>query len=118
MLVMSEIPRSKIWQLSFAEKSPKDISILIETHINHDQIHHKRNNLLGLIFLSPGDCHTKGLLVLLHLCLGGITEVDTDPKKRFAPFKVLCVYAHSGYSTREQLARGRFFEGMQNYMEK
>ena len=31
--------------------------------------------------------------------------------------KVLCVYAPSGYSTREQLARGRFFEGLQNSME-
>ena len=31
--------------------------------------------------------------------------------------KVLCVYAPLGHSTREQLARGRFFEGVQNYME-
>ena len=31
--------------------------------------------------------------------------------------RVLCVYVPSGYSTREQLARGRFFEGLQNYME-
>ena len=30
---------------------------------------------------------------------------------------VLCVYAPSEHSTREQLARGRFFEGLQNYME-
>ena len=28
-----------------------------------------------------------------------------------------CVYAPPGYRTREQLARGRFFEGLQNYME-
>ena len=27
------------------------------------------------------------------------------------------VCAPSGYSTREQLARGRFFEGLQNYMQ-
>ena len=27
------------------------------------------------------------------------------------------VYASSGYSTREQLARGRFLKGIQNYME-
>ena len=32
--------------------------------------------------------------------------------------RVLCVYAPSGYNTREQLDRGRFFEGLQNYMEK
>ena len=27
------------------------------------------------------------------------------------------MYAPSGYSNREQLARGRFFKGLQNYME-
>ena len=31
--------------------------------------------------------------------------------------RVLCVYAPSGNSTREQLASGRFSEGLQNYME-
>ena len=31
--------------------------------------------------------------------------------------RILCVYAPSGYSTREQLDRGHFFEGLQNYME-
>ena len=125
MLVVSEIPWSKIWHLSFAEKTLKDISILTETDINHDQIHHKRNNLLGLIFFSPEDSHTKELLVLLDLGLGGITEFDANPKERFASFKVtlsndrvLWVYGPSGYSNREQLARGRFFEGIQNHMEK
>ena len=75
------------------------------------------------VFFSPGDSHTKGLLVLLHLGLEGITEVDTDSKGRFVSFKVtatndrvLCVYAPSGNSTRKQLARGHFFEGLQNYM--
>ena len=64
------------------------------------------------------------MLVLLHLGLEGVTEIETDPKGRFVTFKVtpsndrvLCVYACSGNSTREQLARGRFFEGLQNYME-
>ena len=85
------------------QKKNKDISILTETHINHDQIHHQihiRNNWLGPIFFSPGDSHTKGLLVLLHLGLEGFTEVDTDPKGRFLSFKVtpsndrvLCVCA-------------------------
>ena len=32
-------------------------------------------------------------------------------------YRVLCIYAPSGDSTREQLARGSFFEGLQNYME-
>ena len=79
---------------------------------------------MGTIFFSPGDSHTEGLLVLLHLGLEGVTEVATDPKGRFVSFKVtpsndrvLCVYAPSGHSTREQLARGCFFEGLQNYME-
>ena len=50
--------------------------------------------------------------------------VETDPKGRFVYFKftlsndrVLCVYAPSGESTREQLARGCFLEGLQNYMK-
>ena len=64
------------------------------------------------------------MLVLFHLGFEGITEADTDPKGRFVSFKVtpsndrvLYVYVPSGYSNREQLARGRFFEGLQNYME-
>ena len=40
------------------------------------------------IFFSPGDTHTKGMLFLLHLRLGGVTEVDTDPKEGFLSFKV------------------------------
>ena len=31
--------------------------------------------------------------------------------------RILCVYAPSGHSNREQLARGRFFEELQNYIE-
>ena len=75
-------------------------NILIETHINLDQIRHIRNNWLGAIFFCPGDSHTKGLLVSLHLDLEGVTEVNTDPEVRFVYFKVtpsndrvLCVYA-------------------------
>ena len=84
----------------FCRNQNKDVSILTETHINLDQIHHIRNNWLGAIFFSPGDSHTKGLLELLHLGLEGVTEVDTNPKGRFVSFKVtpsndrvLCVYA-------------------------
>ena len=79
---------------------------------------------MGAIFFSPGDSHTKGLLVLLHLGLEGVTEVDTDPKWRSVSFnvtpfndRVLCVYAPSGYSTKEQLDRRCFFEELQIYME-
>ena len=103
--------------LQFSRNRIKDVSILTETHINIDQIHRIRNICLGAIFFSPRDSHTKGLLVLLHLDLEDVTEVDTDPKGRFVSFKVipsndrvLCVYAPSEHSTSEQLARGRFFE--------
>ena len=58
------------------------------------------------------------MLFLLHLGLEGVTEVDTDPKERFVSFKVTTsICAPSEYSTREQLARGRFFEGLQKYMQ-
>ena len=84
----------------FCRYRNKDVSILTKTHINLDQIHHIRNKWLSAIFFSPGDSHSKRLLVLLHLGLQGATEVDTDPKRRFVSFKVtpandrvLCVYA-------------------------
>ena len=106
------------------QKRNRDNSILTETHINHDKIHQIINNWLGPIFLSPRNIHTKGLLGQLHPGLEGVTEVDTDPKGRFVSFKitlsnnrVLCVCAPSGYSTREQLIKGCFFEGVQNYMD-
>ena len=110
--------------LQFCRNRNKGVSILTETHINLDQLHHIRNNWLCAIFFSPGDSHTKELLVLLHLGLEGVTEVDTDLKGRFASLKVtpsndrvLCVYAPSGHGTEEQLARVRFFEGLQSYMD-
>ena len=110
--------------LAFCRKKDKGISILNETHINHNQIHHIRKNWFGPIFFAPGDSHTKRLLLLLHLGLEGITEAHTDSKGRFMYFKVtpsndrfVCVNAPSRHSTREQLTRGRFFEGLQSYME-
>ena len=64
------------------------------------------------------------MLVLLHLGFEGVTEVGTDRKGRFAYLKVtpsndrvLCFYFPSGHSTKEQLSRGRLFEGLQHYME-
>ena len=44
--------------------------------------------MVGPYLFSPGDSHAKSLLVLLHPCLEGITEVDTDPKEGFVSFKV------------------------------
>ena len=92
----------------FCRNQNKDVSILTKTHIKLYQIHHIRNNWLVPIFFSPGDCHTKGFLALLHMALEGITEVGTDPKGRFVTFKVtlsngrvLWVYASLGHSTKE-----------------
>ena len=78
--------------------------------------------IIFLIFFSPGDTHTKGMPFLLHLNLEGVTEVDTDPKEWFVSFKVTTsnegsLFAPSEYSTREQLARGRFFEVLQKNMQ-
>ena len=72
----------------FCRNRNKDVSILTESHISLVPLHHIRNNWLGTIFFSPGDSHTKGLLVLIHLGLEGVIEVDTDPKGRIAYFKV------------------------------
>ena len=73
--------------------------------------------------ISPGNIHTKGLLLLLYMGLEGVTEVNTDPNWRFVPFKVtrcnnkvLCVYSLSGHNTREQLAMGHVFERLKNCM--
>ena len=40
--------------LEFCRNQNKVISILTETHINHDQIHHIKNNWLGFNFFSLG----------------------------------------------------------------
>ena len=109
--------------LSFAEKKLKDISILTETHINHDQIHHQihiRNNWLGPIFYLPGNSHTKGLLVLLHPSLEGITEVDIGPKGGFVSFKDTALPLMTELSVFMPLLgivpgnKWLFFKGLQN----
>ena len=85
--------------LEFGRNRNKVISILTETHINHDQIRHIRNNWLGSNFFSLGDSHTKGCLS----CFIWDLKIDTDAKGRFVSFKftpsndrVLCVYAPQG----------------------
>ena len=108
----------------FCRSQNKDISILAETHINQDQLHQLRNNWLRPIFCSPGDTFTKGLLLLLHAGFNDVTDVDIDPKGRLLSFKVtpskdrvFCIYAPSGHNNRQQLARRRFFEELQTYIE-
>ena len=73
---------------SFCRNQNKGVNISVETHITLDEIYYKINISLGPIFFFPGDSHTTGLVILLHLGLEGVTEVDTDPKGRFASFKV------------------------------
>ena len=103
----------------FGRKQNKGNSILTETHINHDKIYQIINNWLGPIFLSPKNIHTKGLLGQLHPGLEGVTEVETDSKGRFTSrllslITKFSVCPPSGHSTREQLIKGHFFEGLQN----
>ena len=83
--------------------------------------------MAGPHLFTFGDSYTKGSLVLLHLNLEGITEVDTDPKGWFVSFKVTPLSLMTefsvlmplrGISTRELLARWRFFKGLQNYTAK
>ena len=105
------------------QKPRKVISILTETYINHDQTHHTRNSWLGPIFFSPGYSHTRGMLFLLHLGLEGITEVDTNPKGRLVSFKVtpsnekVMFVPLRGIAPKNSWLGGRFFEGLQNYMQ-
>ena len=104
--------------LEFCRNQKKVINILTETHINHHQIHHIRNNWLDSNFFSLGNSHTKGYLS----CFIWDLKVDTDSKESSVSFnfttsndKILCAYAPLRYGTREQLDRGCFFEGLQNY---
>ena len=88
--------------------------------INQDHIYQIRNNWLGPIFFSPGDTFTKGILVLLHPSFDHVIDMTQIQKGRFVFLKVapsndrvFCIYAPSGHGNREQLARRRFFEGLQ-----
>ena len=110
--------------LELCKSQNKDICILAETHIGNEQIHQIKNNWLGPILISAGDTFSKGILILLHPGFPDVTEVDPDPYGRFISFKVapsddrvLCVYAPSGHSNREQLIRRRLFEELSNYID-
>ena len=89
--------------LGFCRNQNKDFSILTETHINLDQIHHIRNNWLGPILFSPEIVTLKKCFSCLIWVWEIVTEVDTDPKRRFVSFKVtpsnervLCVFTLHG----------------------
>ena len=63
--------------------------------------------------------------MFFQLCLGleGTLRLTLIQKEGLCPLRLLSlltefsIYAPPGYSTREQLSRGRFFEGLQNYMQ-
>ena len=93
------------------------ISILTETHINHDQIHYIRSNWLGPIFFSPGVTQKDSLSCFIwvwkyHWGWDWFVSFKVTPSND----RVLSVYTPSGYSNREHLSSGRFFEGLQHYM--
>ena len=83
--------------LQFCKHWNKDVSTLTETSISLDQVH--RIIIVGshlFLFWS----HTKGLLVLLHLSLEGITEIDAEvdlcPLRLPSLITVLCALVLSG----------------------
>ena len=63
------------------------------------------------------------MLFELHLGLEVITEVDTDPERRFVSFKTTTSNESSLFVPLQGIAperaeqRGRFFQGLQNYMQ-
>ena len=90
MLVTSD-PLKQDLTLSLCRN--QNIITLIETHINYNQIHHIHTYTpYSPILFSPGNskCHSKWLLVLLHLGLEDIAEVEdiTDPKGIFVSFRI------------------------------
>ena len=84
--------------LGFCKNQNKDISILTESHINNDQMHHIKHHWLGPFFFSPGESHRK-----IAGPASSVHTDQTDPKERFVFFKViafndrvLCAYVPSG----------------------
>ena len=73
----------------FCRNKNKDFSILNKPYVNHDYIHHIRNNWLGNNFSRLVESHTKDLLVLLYPGLEKVTEVNNDPKQRFVSLNPL-----------------------------
>ena len=98
-----------VWHLNFGEAKAKLSVFKLKLILT----------IIGSNFLSLGDGHKKESLPSFIWNL----KVDSDLKGRFLSFKftssndrVLSVYAPSGYSTRKQLDRERFFKGLQIYV--
>ena len=98
--------------LEFCKNQNKIISILTETHINHDRIHHIRNNWLGHNSFSPGEVTQKKCFFCFIWVLKVSLRLTLIQKGGFFPLRLIpltiefSVSSPLGYSTREQLARG------------
>ena len=108
ILVASDIPLKQNLALQFCRNRNKEVSILIETHMNLDQVHHIRNNWLDAIVFSPEDrkqkdclpCFIWVLKVSLRFTLiqkGGLFAL----RLLRLMTRVFCFYAPSQHSTKE-----------------
>ena len=75
--------------IQFCENQKKDASILTETHISLDQIHHIRNSSSDAIFFSPEDGYTKGLIFLLYMGLKVSLRLTLIQKGSLCPLRLL-----------------------------
>ena len=110
--------------LEFCRNQNQLNSILTKTPISYDQIHNMRNNWLGSIFSSSGDSYRKGLPACLIWILKLSLSVALIQMRCLGSLRVFPLMTSfsvfippSGYGTKKQLGSGRFFEGLQNYME-
>ena len=88
--------------IEFCKSQNKDICILGETHIGHEQIHQIQNNWLGLVLISPGNTFSKGLLILLHPgfpMLPKLTQIRTGDSY---PLKLLLLVTEFSVSMLHQ----------------
>ena len=123
MLVPSEIPLSRIWHLNFAETKKKSsvfqlklVSTIIKYTIQEIIDWAPYFSLLEIATQKQCFfCFIWVLKVSLRLALiqkGGLCPL------RLLPLMIeFSVCALSVYSTREQLAMGHFFEGLENCIQ-
>ena len=76
-------------ELEFCGNQNNVISILNETHINHDQIHHIRNGWLDSSFFSPGDIHTEECLSCFIWVLKVTWRLTLIQKGGLCPLRLL-----------------------------
>ena len=109
--------------LEFCRNQNKDICISSETHINHEQIHQITNNcqdpFFSLLEIPFQKVYLSYLIqaLLMLLRLTQIQKGDLCPSNLLLLVTEFFVFILLQDSSREQLARGHFFEEFQNYME-